>query len=356
MAHSDCGCLHRNDRRTFLKFALAGTAAAAFGPHLLTRGAHARETEAKPAKTKAVILLWMGGGPSQLDTWDPKPGTQNGGEFRAIDTTAAGMQISEHLPKIAAQGHRLSILRSVNTREAAHERGTHLMHTGYAPIEGLEFAPTGTVMSHELSDPEFPLPTFIALSPPAIPTSRVFGERNLPFTIQNPNDPLPNIRSLVAGGRELRRQDLLRVQDEEFAKGRTGTSVERAVASSKKAMDMMTTPLLKAFDLKNESDELRKEYGGAFGQKCLLARRLVEVGIPFIEIGLGGWDNHQRIFDAVKRNSKQLDDGMGTLLRDLGDRGMLGDVMVLWMGEFGRTPTVNPQGGRDVCASKRRDQ
>lgn len=303
--------------------------------------------EGRNARAKYGILLWMPGAPSQLDTWDPKPGRKTGGEFKAIETASRGMKISEHLPRIAAQGDKFSILRTIRTDEAAHERGTHLLHTGYDPIAGLPFAPLGTVVAHEVSKNDFPLPTFVAFQPAPIPLSPIFGERHLPFTIQNAADPIPNIRALVEAERARRRAELLEGQDESFREGRQGAEIDRTKEASQKAQDLMTTPLLRAFDLSQEPEKTRKAYGGDFGQKCLLARRLIEAGVPSVEVGLGGWDTHADNFRLVKNLSASLDAGFGTLLQDLADRRLLEETVVVWAGEFGRTPEINPQSGRD---------
>lgn len=331
------------DRRNFLKFMVGGAAGMALAPHF----AWAQDTTAR-TKAKSVIFLWMGGGPSQLDTWDPKFGLhKNAGEFKSLQTSAKGMMISEHLPRIAEQGKHFSIIRSLTTGEAAHERGTALMHTGYSPIAGQHFAPVGTIASAELSKADFPLPTFVSMNGPEIPLSPVFGERHLPFTIQNVNDPIPNIRSLVDGERAGRRAGMLQEQDASFEADRRGKEIEKRHEVAKKAQELMTTPMLKAFDLKNEPDAVKKAYGGGFGQSCLLARRLVEAGVTFVEIGLGGWDTHDNCFEQVKKLSGALDAGMGNLLRELAERGLLQDTLVLWAGEFGRTPEINDGKGRD---------
>lgn len=335
-------CASPVDRRTFLKFMVGGAAGAAFGPQI---AALAQETTAR-TRAKACILLWMAGGPSQLDTWDPKPGRKNGGEFRAIATSAKGMQISEHLPRLGEQARHFSIVRSLTTGEAAHERGAYLMHTGYAPIGGLPFAPVGTIASHELSRADFPLPTFVSMNAP-VPLSPIFGERHLPFTVQDVNNPIPNLRPGVGTDRAGRRADLLRTQDEAFEVERRGKEIQRRHESAKKAQDLMTTPLLRAFDLSKEPDAVRKAYGDNFGQMCLLARRLVEVGVPFVEVGLGGWDTHDNNFEQVKNLSARLDAGFGSLMKDLVERDLLRDTLVLWAGEFGRTPEINAGNGRD---------
>jgi uncharacterized protein (DUF1501 family) len=338
-------CHHSLDRRSFLKFLAAGSATMALGPMKAAWG----RTAAGPAagRTKSVILLWMAGGPSQLDTFDPKPGSKNQGEFAAIDTPVKGMRVAEVLPRVAAEAEHFSIVRTLTTGEASHDRATHLLHTGQEPIQGLEFAPAGTVVARENRTEDFPLPPFIAISPPAIPRSRIFGEELLPFTIENPANPVPNLESRVQGARAAARDALLRAQDDGFAKDRADAEVEKARAAAKRAHDMMTTPLLSAFDLKKEPEKVREEYGPGFGQKCLLARRLVEVGVPFVEVGLGGWDNHRNVNAAVRKNCDQLDRGMGALIGDLAASGLLEDTLVLWMGEFGRTPTINRTKGRD---------
>ncbi len=335
-------CAGPVDRRTFLKFMVGGGVGAAFGPSI---AALAQDTTAR-IRAKACILLWMGGGPSQLDTWDPKPGRKCGGEFKAIATSARGMIVSEHLPRLAEQARHFSLVRSLTTGEAAHERGTYLMHTGYAPIGGLPFAPVGTIASHELSRPDYPLPTFISMHAP-VPLSPIFGERHLPFTIQNIHDPIPNLRPGVGSDRAERRARLLQDQDVAFEEGRRGKEIQRRHESSKKAQDLMATPLLRAFDLSKEPQAARKAYGGDFGQMCLLARRLVEAGVPFVEIGLNGWDTHGNNFEQVRNLSGQLDAGFGSLLKDLVERDLLRDTLVLWAGEFGRTPEINDRNGRD---------
>lgn len=341
-------CPGQVTRRSFLRFGLAG-AGALVGMKPLA--ALAQDTVARPAAgaSKSVILLWMGGGPSQIDTWDPKPGKKTGGPFKAIDTAARGIQISEHLPKTAAQMKHVSLIRSLTTQEAAHERGTYLMHTCYAPIPGQDFCAMGTVVSFEFHRTGFPLPEFVAISPPAIPASPVLGEEFLPFQIGSLREPVPNVRRPgdVHSERQRERNRLLAEQNAEFEARREGREIDKVRTSMKKAEELMSTPLLKAFDLSQEPESLKKEYGGPFGQNCLLARRLVESGVKYVEVGLGGWDTHENNFDAVERNLGAFDPGYATLIRDLDQRGLLQNTIVLCMGEFGRTPEVNPANGRD---------
>ncbi len=336
-------------RRSFLRFGLSASAAVAAGvkaPSLL-----AQETVASSRAGKSLIVLWMGGGPSQMDTWDPKPlNPKTNGPFKAIDTAVRGLQFAEPMERLAAQAKHLAVIRTLTTKEAAHERGHALLHTCFAPIPGQEFAAMGTVVAAELSPKKFPLPNFVAVQPPGIPMTDAFDEEFLPFVVNDVNRPVPNSKRPheVSEAQQAEREKLLDEQNAEFEERRGGRTVEKVRAATAKAEDLMTTPLLKAFDLKTEPESLRKEYGDGFGQNCLLARRLVESGVKVVEVGLGGWDTHDDNFTKVEklvRNS--LDPGMGTLVKDLDQRGLLKDTLVLCVGEFGRTPEINGGNGRD---------
>jgi uncharacterized protein DUF1501 len=336
-------------RRHFLRFGLGAAAASAAGIHL---PAFAQDQDTVTGNAgKAVIVLWMGGGPSQLDTWDPKPGHKNAGPFKAVETSIRGVHLAQPMEKIAKQMKHIAVLRAVTTTEAAHERGAHLMHTCFSPIPGQDFAAMGTVVAANMTRKDFPLPSYVAVNPAAsIPQSSSFGEEYQAFTVNNVDNPIPNV--MRSGGispeHQKTREELLDAQNEDFEGRREGREVEKVRTAVQKAQDLMTTPLLKAFDVKSEPEELRKEYGGYFGQNCLLARRLVQAGVKFVEIGLGGWDTHVNNFEAVTKNVReQLDPGMGTLIKDLDQKGMLKDTIVLWMGEFGRTPEINMTNGRD---------
>jgi hypothetical protein len=340
-------CVPGFSRRHFLRFSLGGGAglAAARLPHALM----AQETKARQAAgpaAKSVILLWMGGGPSQLDSFDPKPGRPNGGEFKAIDTTAKGMQFSELLPTLASQGKHLSVLRTVFTGEGAHERGQFVMHTGMAPVPGLEIAAAGTVVSYEKGPKEFPLPHFIALDPPVMPQSTVFGEDYLPYAVANIDNPLPNLRRNVDATRDKDRIDLLFEGGKEWDKRHRQKPVAKLESAYEKSENVMNTPLLKAFDYREEPEALRKQFEGRFATHCLLARRLVQAGCSFVEIGLGGWDTHYQNWKLLRGLLPQLDRGMGNLVRDLAEKDLLKETLVVWAGEFGRTPVPNG-GGRD---------
>jgi uncharacterized protein (DUF1501 family) len=336
-------------RRSFLRFGLGAAAASAAGFPLPAFGQD-QDTVAG-GSGKSVILLWMGGGPSQLDTWDPKPGQKTGGPFKGLDTALRGIQLAEPMVRISKQMKHVAVVRALTTMEAAHERGAHLLHTCFAPIPGQDFAAMGTVVAAELTRKDFPLPSYVAVSPAGpIPQSTAFGEEFQAFTVANVDNPVPNVARAggVSADRQAAREKLLDAQNEEFEGRREGRVIEKTRTAVKKAGDLMTTPLLKAFNTKAESEELRKEYGGYFGQNCLLARRLVQAGVKFVEVGLGGWDTHYNNFEAVnKLVREELDPGMGTLIADLDKQGMLKDTLVLCMGEFGRTPEINASNGRD---------
>jgi hypothetical protein len=335
-------------RRHFLRFGMGAAAASAAGLGVPVFGQD-KDTVAG-GNGKAVIVLWMGGGPSQLDTWDPKPGQKTGGPMKVIETAIRGVHLPAAMDKIAKQMKHISLLRAMTTMEAAHDRGAHLFHTCFAPIPGQDFAAMGTVVAAELTQKDFPLPSFVSVQQQDIPQSSAFGEEFKPFTVNDVNNPVPNVSRSGGVSPELQkeREELLDSQNDEFEGRREGREVEKVRSAVQKAEDLMTTPLLKAFDVKSEPEELRKEYGGYFGQNCLLARRLVQAGVKFVEIGLGGWDTHVNNFDSVNRIIReQLDPGMGTLVKDLNEKGMLKDTIVLWMGEFGRTPEINATNGRD---------
>lgn len=300
---------------------------------------------------KSCILLWMGGGPSHMDTWDLKPESEkNGGEFQPIDTSVPGIQISEHLPTVAKQMKHLSIIRSLNSKEGNHDRGTYMMHTGYAPNPTVVHPGFGSICSYELGDlvgDDFPLPHCIAINSPG-EGAGFLGMSHAPFFIQNPTQPIANLRPRdgVNMGRRLRMLSLI---EDGFTSQHRGIGPGDHKAVYAKTVKMMNSQYTRAFHLDEEPDAVRDAYGrNSFGQGCLMARRLVEMGVTFVEVSLGGWDNHNDIFDTLKRgNLPTLDKGMGSLVADLAQRGRLDDTLIVWLGEFGRTPRINQNGGRD---------
>ncbi|MFH5803629.1 DUF1501 domain-containing protein [Alienimonas sp. DA493] len=328
---------------------------------------------AKPPRS--VVLLWMTGGPSQLDTFDPKPNHENGGEFQAIDTAVPGVQIAEHLPGIAQRLDRCAVLRTLSTPEGDHGRATYLARTGYRPGGAIDYPTLGAALSKELQTqperPENDLPGYISVAPfrlanPAAFGSGFLGPEFAPLVVgegaggSNGGGTELTVRNLApprgAGGERMqKRLELLSNFESSFARNRPDAALVGRRTAYEKAVRMMSGAAAGAFDLDEEPAALRDKYGRSpFGQGCLLARRLVERGVPFVEVSINGvaggevlpWDTHADNFAAVQRLCEVLDPAWSTLLDDLKDRG-LGDTLVVWMGEFGRTPTINPQGGRD---------
>jgi hypothetical protein len=342
------------DRRNFLRFSLgagAGLAAAGMSHAALAQQTVAKQKESGGKGAKSVIMLWMGGGPTQYETFDPKPGTPNGGALKAIDTSVPGVKFGELMPTLAKQAKHMSIIRSMATGEGAHERGTSLMHIGMTPIQGLAIPSTGTVIGFEKGRKDFPLPHFIAIDPPLIPQSAVFGEDYLPFRLNNAQNPIPNIRRNVPDDRDKQRAALLLEQNKDWASLRQQSEIRKVESAYVKSEDVMNTPLLKAFNYNEEPAELKAKYGGRLGVNCLMARRLAQAGVSFIEIGYGGWDMHNDVAGGCKGRVPELDKAMGTLIEDLAEKDMLKETMVIWCGEFGRTPSVNGGQGRDHWAN-----
>jgi hypothetical protein len=317
-------------------------------------------------QNKSIIILWMSGGPSHLDSFDPKRDSDNAGEFKPIRTAVPGIEICEHLPSVAKQMKHLSIIRSLVTNEGSHERGRVLMHTGRAPTVVENYPSFGAVASQQLTSKDLALPGFISIGRPSEGPG-FLGMNYAPFTIQDPGQPPTNVRTPegVDDFRIRRRQRLFYAVEDNFNASLTPTMkiADRkqqggaATAHSEiyaKAFSLVADRSgRKVFDLGGEGPQSLREYGttGNFGRGCLLARRLVEAGVTCVEVDLGGWDNHAGIFPALSRTLlPQLDKGMGTLVKDLVDRGLWQNTVLVWLGEFGRTPRINANGGRDHWA------
>jgi uncharacterized protein (DUF1501 family) len=334
------------DRREFFKVGMGGLLSLLLAQWLDPRVAFA---QARPPRAKACILLWMNGGPSQLDTFDPKPGSTNGGLFKAISTRANGVQICEHLPQLADQAQHLAIVRSMTSKEGNHQRAQYLMHTGYSPNPTVQHPSFGAWVNEELGAAGADLPNFVSISGPSIGAG-FLGVQYGPFVVQKPGQPLQNIAYPlnVNAGRFEERQEALNALEDDFARETGDVKVKGRQAVYAKAIRMMRSPKLKAFDLTEEPDAVKAAYGDTdFGRGCLIARRLVESGVKFVEVVQDGWDTHQ---DNFTRNTKLLgavDPAMATLLKELDERHLLDSTLILWMGEFGRTPKINPNEGRD---------
>jgi hypothetical protein len=300
-------------------------------------------------RAKHCIVLFMSGGASQLDTFDPKPGTKNGGPFAAIPTSATGIQVSEHLPNVAEQAHHLSIIRSMVSREGNHERARYLLHTGYAPGGAVRHPTLGSITSYYLEDALLDLPSCVNINSPTY-SGGFLGATHDPFVVKDPMKPVEDISypAQMDTHRFRERLKMLRAIEKDFIAKRTGRSTEAHEAIYKKADELINSPKIDAFRLDEEPMAIREAYGmNKFGQGCLMARRLVEAGVKFVEVSLDGWDTHQNNFDRTKELLDRVDPAFAMLLKDLSERDLLEETLVLWLGEFGRTPRINENDGRD---------
>jgi len=301
---------------------------------------------------KSMILLWMGGGPASIDIWDLKPDSErNGGEFKPISTSAPGVMISEHMPTVAKQMKHLNIIRSLNSKEGNHDRGTYMMHTGYSPNPTVVHPAFGSVLSYELGEKleNFDLPHCISINS-AGEGAGFLGMAHSPFVVNNPNGKIANLEPPreVSDMRMARRVEMLGLTENNFLPNHGQGAVDHKAVYAK-TLRMMKSRYTRAFRLDEEPAPVRDAYGrGSFGSGCLMARRLVEAGVTYVEVSLGGWDTHADTFKTHRdRLQPELDKGMGNLVADLAQRGLLNNTMVVWMGEFGRTPKINQNGGRD---------
>lgn len=301
---------------------------------------------------KACILLWMGGGPSSMDIWDLKPGAPTGGPFKQIATSADGVAICEHMPLMAKQMHNMAIVRSMSTREADHARGRYYMHTGYVPNPNIEHPGYGSVIAHELSSqvPGLEIPPFVSVGGGSVGPG-FLGMSWAPFVVDS-NGNVRNLDMGVGGNRLEQRLAMLSAIEGRFIGEKRGSAADDHSKIIQKTVKLMTSSQMDAFKVSKEPKEVQEKYGtSGFAKGCLMARRLVEAGVPFVEVDLGGWDNHAGIFNILQQQKlPELDKAMSALVSDLSDRGMLEDTVVMWMGEFGRTPNINAGGGRDHWA------
>ncbi|HUG19851.1 MAG TPA: DUF1501 domain-containing protein [Planctomycetaceae bacterium] len=336
-------------RRHFMRHMAAGATilpAMQFMNHVVANADTVRKNQ------KACILLWMSGGPPTIDMWDLKPGSKNGGEFSPI-STKGDMQISEHLPKTAMVMDELSIVRSMSTREADHNRGRYYLHTGFVPNPTVVHPTFGSVVSYELAATrkDLQIPSFVSVGGGSMGPG-FLGMANAPFRVGTDGriDNVDNSKDRLG-----QRLNMLAEVESNFINSKRGEFPKAHKDVYTKAVNLMTSPQMEAFEVRKESAETQAAYGAPtnrFGQGCLLARRLVEQGVPFVEVDLGGWDLHNDVFNTLRdQRLPQLDQGMSALVADLKQRGMLEHTVIVWMGEFGRTPRINANVGRDHWAA-----
>jgi Protein of unknown function (DUF1501) len=358
-------------RREWLRFSSAGVLGYSSSGWLERLAA---ATANNPERKRACILLWMNGGPAQTDTFDLKPGHANGGPFKEIATTVPDLRFSEHLPLLAKQAKHLAVVRSMTSREGDHNRAAYYLRTGYRPEGAIQYPPLGALLSKELGGSEAALPGFVSIAPalatsPATFTPGFLGPEYAPLIVGSQaaaNGPMPDLDKVfrvqdlkppseIKQNRVDARVELLKGFQEDFLAQHPSVPTLSHQAAYDRAVRLMRTSAAKAFDLDEEKAKLRDRYGrNLFGQGCLLACRLVERGVPFVEVTLNNaagapnaWDTHGQNFEQVKKLCEVLDPAWATLLEDLEQRGLLDTTLVVWMGEFGRTPRINRQQGRD---------
>jgi uncharacterized protein (DUF1501 family) len=311
----------------------------------------------------------MSGGPSQIDTFDPKPAHANAGPFKPIQTNVPGMQISEHFSRLSKLADRLAIVRSMTSKEGDHGRATYFLRTGYVPQGPVEYPALGALVSKELGDREAELPSFVSVAPFRFANLKAFsagflGPRFAPLVVGEAAQFQPRASAAdvdtalkvqdlapsaeVAAARTDARVQMLRQVQNEFLAAHPDAAAASHLSAYEGAVRMMRSSAAKAFALEEEKSEIRDAYGrNLFGQGCLLARRLVERRVPFIEVALNGWDTHSNNANTVRELSQTVDTAWAALMNDLRVRGLLDSTLIVWMGEFGRTPKLVGADGRD---------
>jgi len=337
------GAIRRRDLLRALPLA-AGIAGGLTWTDLVT--AHAADLR---QRGMAVILLWMQGGPSQFETFSPKPDHANGGETKAIPTAVPGIEIAEHLPELAGAMKDLCLIRSMNSKEGSHPRATYLMHTGYLPTASVKYPTLGSIVASELGQPASQLPSFVRIGNGRLGDGAgLLGVDFDPFLLQSAERLPDNTSITTREERYKRRLGLLGQIESSYAAAGGKQEVENHRKVYQQASKMILSPKMDAFEIDKEPQKVRDAYGsGSFASGCLMARRLIEAGVTFVEVQAGNWDTHDDNFSRSKNLCGQIDKPFAALVNDLKSRGMLERTLVVWMGEFGRTPKINPRGGRD---------
>lgn len=336
-------------RRHFISH-VAGSAAMFGSAMSLGHSLRANAADLKKNR-KSAILLWMSGGPSSMDIWDLKPGATTGGPFRPI-RTSGDVEICEHMPETAKIMHHLSVVRSMSTSEADHNRGRYYMHTGYVPNPNIEHPSYGAVIAHETISqrPDLEIPPFVSVGG-ASEGPGFLGMAWAPFVV-NSNGQVRNLEMGLDNQRLTQRMYALDLIEKGFIGERRGASAEDHQKILKKTLALMTSEQMEAFKVAKEPKEVQDMYGtDGFARGCLMARRLVQAGVPFVEVDFGGWDNHANIHTTLKDDKlPKLDKAISALVTDLENQGLLQDTAIIWMGEFSRTPRINGTAGRDHWA------
>jgi len=351
---------HHAGRRDFLHVGALSALGLSLGGYLRSQSARGdtKSFAHFEGKAKSVIHIWLPGGWAQQETFDPKPlaPVEYRGEMKPIDTKLVGVQFNELLVKTAQVADKITVVRSMSHGEAAHERGTHNMFTGYRPTPALTFPSFGSVVSHEYG-PRANLPPYVSI--PNLPAPDAgpgyLGSAFGPFAIgSDPADGNFTVRDLalpngVDAGRFATRQRLRDSVGRHFQRLEGSENIAAMDSFYERAYSLVSSPEARgAFDIKAEPDALRDDYGrNTAGQRMLLARRLVEAGVRFVTLSYGGWDMHQKITDNIRKTLPPFDQAYAALIRDLDQRGLLDSTLVMVSSEFGRTPRINNDAGRD---------
>lgn len=328
---------------------LKGTLATAAGAPLANWGSlfnTASLAEEVSRNQKRCILLWMNGGASQFETFDMKPGRPTGGLFRPISTNVPGADVCELMPAIAQQMHRLTVVRSMRTSQVDHPGGIYLMHTGWQPTPNVRFPELGAIVAKYLGHEDSDLPGFIKLSSNGNAGSGFLGPKYMPFSLGSdgrlPTFSLPRLDE----ERELKRHELRSFLEDRYAETSAVETARMHRESYEAARRLKSAQ--QVFDIEEEWEKYRDRYGDSgFGRRCLLARRLIESGVPFVEVGQSSYDSHADNFMWHRGLLPPMQHAWAALLDDLDERGLLENTLVVWMGEIGRTPRINNRSGRD---------
>lgn len=301
-------------------------------------------------RPSSLITLWMSGGMSQLETWDPHPGTPVGGSVKSIATTAPDIRISDLLPETAEQMHSCLLIRSLTSKEGDHERGTAFVRTGYRPDQTLRYPTLGAIVAHELHDEGAELPQHVSFAAGRIlQEGGYLGSEWDAFRIFDPGRNPENLHSHTDAKRQSDRLRGLEVVSRAFDKHRSAaTSATLHQYTLDRALRMMMSDQLRAFNLDDEPMRYTTAYGDTpFGRGCLVARRLIEAGVRSVDVSLAGFDTHAANHDGHTALCSVLDPALASLISDLRERDLLQSTVVLCISEFGRTPRINSAGGRD---------
>ena len=343
--------LDQATRRRFLQASGLGVGSVALSGWMGVLANRAQAAAPNGKKPKSCILIWSEGGVSHKDTLDLKPESKGAGDFKPIKTSASGIEISEHLPKLATHMHEGVIVRSMSTPEGAHARARYHLHTGYREGQGgLTYPSLGAIAASELGSEKAAMPNFVSIGGRSFGAG-FLGPKYQPILVQDATKGVEDLKSQVSDKQFSNRTGLLEEMEKAFYHDyQTGAAVDHKT-NYDRAVKLMHSKEAKAFDVSAEPAASKSKYGGGrFADGVLMARRLVEVGVPFVEVTLGGWDTHLDNFEKVKTLSTQIDNSVSALLADLKERGLLETTLVIWMGEFGRTPNINTKGakpGRD---------